>query len=307
VINILLTGKTGQVGRELERVLARLGSVSAVNREQMDLADPDSIRSAIRKLAPALIVNAAAYTAVDKAESAPDLAMQVNGVAPGIMAEEAQRCGAVFLHYSTDYVFDGKQEAPYAEEDVPHPLNAYGRSKLAGEQAIAAVGGAYFVIRTSWIYSAVPPNFVLAILKLAREKKELPVVTDQIGSPTWARSLACATCQLAEKALDARDKAGIYHLSAGGYTPRLAFAEKIIDFAREVSGDRSNWAVLRPVTTAQYPLPATRPLNSATSKEKIRRVFGISMANWEADLRRYLEDSSALPLAGAGPQSRSTL
>jgi dTDP-4-dehydrorhamnose reductase len=295
VIKILLTGKTGQVGRELERMLATLGSVSAVNREQMDLADPDSIRATIREQAPALIVNAAAYTAVDKAESAPDLAMQVNGVAPGIMAEEAKRCGAVLLHYSTDYVFDGRQEAPYEEEDVPHPLNAYGRSKLAGERAIAAVGGAFFVIRTSWIYSAVPPNFVLAILKLAREKKEVPVVTDQIGSPTWARSLAHATAQLAAKALAARDKAGIYHLSAGGYTTRLAFAERIIDLAKETTGDPNNWAVLRPVTTAQYPLPATRPLNSATSKEKIRRVFGISMLDWESDLRRYLQAPSALP------------
>jgi dTDP-4-dehydrorhamnose reductase len=221
VSGILLLGPTGQVGWELERALAPLGAVIALARPQLDLRQPDSIRNAIRGNHPEIIVNAAGYTAVDRAESEPELAMQVNGIAPGIMAEEARRIDALLVHYSTDYVFDGARAEPYTEADEPRPLNIYGRTKLAGERAIAAAGSAYLTLRTSWVYGARRPNFVLAILKLAREKPELSVVEDQIGSPTWARALAAATVDILRRPEHAREAAGIYHLSAQGHTSRF--------------------------------------------------------------------------------------
>ena len=208
---ILVTGKTGQVGRELARCLQPLGRVVATGRQELDLCNPDSIRNAVRELSPHIVVNAAAYTAVDNAESEPELAMQVNGVAPGVLAEEAKRANALLVHYSTDYIFNGLLGRPYVEEDAPNPLNVYGRSKLEGERAIATVGGAYVILRTSWIYSDQPPNFVLTMLKLAQQKKKLAVVNDQVGSPTWARSLAVATADVLRQAARAREQSGIYH------------------------------------------------------------------------------------------------
>jgi dTDP-4-dehydrorhamnose reductase len=256
----------------------------------MDLGSAGSIRNAVREIAPDIIINAAAYTAVDKAESEADLAMQVNGVAPGVLAEEAKRINALLVHYSTDYVFDGTRPDPYVEEDIPNPLNAYGRTKLAGERAIAAVGGAHLVLRTSWIYSDQPPNFVLTMLKLGREKKELAVVDDQVGSPTWARALAETTVELLRQSERARKNPGIYHLSAQGYATRFNFAKRIFEMAREISPSSAGFPALRAITTAEYPLPAARPLNAATSKEKVKRVFGVEMPEWEDQLRSCLQD-----------------
>ena len=285
---ILVTGRTGQVGRELAQCLQPLGRVVAMGRQELDLRNPDSIRNAVRELSPHIIVNAAAYTAVDKAESEPEVAMQVNGVGPGVLAEVAKRANALFVHYSTDYIFDGLLGRPYVEEDAPNPLNVYGRTKLEGERAIAAVGGAYLILRTSWIYSDQPPNFVLTMLELAQQREELAVVDDQVGSPTWARSLAAATAEVLRQAERAREQPGIYHLSAYDYTTRYAFARRILALASEIASDTTSLATVRPISTAQYPLPAQRPLNAATSKNKIARVFGIEMSKWETQLTLFL-------------------
>lgn len=290
---ILLTGKNGQVGWELQRTLAPLGRVIALDRTQMDLTNADSIRKAIRDAAPGIIVNAAGYTAVDKAESEPDLAMQVNAVAPGVMAGEAKRIDALLVHYSTDYVFDGTRSTPYVEEDAPNPLNTYGKSKLEGERAIAAAGCEHLILRASWIYSARGANFVLTMLRLARERKELAVVDDQIGSPTWARALAESTAQLLRNLRLPQEESGIYHLSAEGYPTRFNFAKRILEIAREISPHTMGAPTLRRITSAEYPLLAARPLNAATSKDKIKRVFGVEMADWETQLGSFLRDLTA--------------
>lgn len=287
---ILLTGKTGQVGWELQRALAPLGRLIALDRTQMDLTNADSIRRAIRDAAPGIIVNAAGYTAVDNAESESDLAMRVNAVAPGVMAEAAKRIDALLVHYSTDYVFDGTRSTPYVEEDAPNPLNVYGKSKLEGERAVAASGCAHLTLRASWIYSARGSNFVLTILRLARERKELTVVDDQIGSPTWARALAELTAKLLRNCGLAKERSGIYHLSAEGYTTRFNFAKRILELVREISPNAAGAPILRPITSAEYPLPAARPLNDATSKDKIKRVFGVDLPGWEDELRSFLND-----------------
>jgi len=300
---ILVTGRTGQVGWELLTALEPLGTVIGLDRSGMDLASPDSIRRAIRDAKPDVIVNAAAYNNVDRAESESALAMQVNGVAPGVMAEEAKRLGAILVHYSTDYVFDGERDRPYVEADPPHPVNAYGESKLAGERAVEAVGGQYLTLRTSWVYSARGSNFVLTVLRLAREKPELLMVDDQSGSPTWARALARATAELLRrKDLIARES-GVYHLTAGGHTSRFAFARAIIDIMRELSGIPDGWAGVKPITSDQYPLPAKRPPHPVTSMDKIKRVFGIEMPRWEDQLRSCLGDLAASWRAGSTSRS----
>ena len=290
---ILLTGATGQIGWELRHTLAPTGEVIAPDRSRLDLALPDSIRGAIREAQPGIIVNAAAFSSMDKAEAEPDAAMQVNGVAPGVLAEEAKRLGALLVHYSSAYVFDGTGTRPYLENDTPNPINTYGRSKLAGEQAIAAVGGAHVIVRLSWIHSLRGSNFLAAILKLAREKPELPVVDDQIGSPTWARAAAAATTQM----LDAWHKAGangVFHLSAAGAVSRYGFAREILDAARE-RGDARIRATVRPVTTAEYPLPAARPLNCTMNCDKIARVFGIGMPYWKSQVGDCLAERTGAP------------
>jgi dTDP-4-dehydrorhamnose reductase len=288
---ILLTGKTGQVGWELQRTLEPLGRVVALGRGEMDHTNPDSIRSAIRNVKPGIIVNAAGYTTVDKAEAEAeaDLATRINAVAPGIIAEEAKRAGAPLVHYSTDYVYDGKQARPYSEDDAPNPVNAYGKSKLAGERAIQAVGGTHLILRTSWVYSARGNNFVLAILRLAREKPELSVVNDQIGSPSWARSLAQATADLLRDPDRVRSHGGVYHLSAGGETSRYEFAAAIVRIMKEKSGARNRWAEIKPITTERYPpLPARRPPNTVTSKERVKQTFGVEMSGWKQQLEDFL-------------------
>lgn len=300
---ILVPGRNGQVGWELQGALSPLGTVIALDRNGMDLASPDSIRRAIRDAKPDVIVNAAAYNNVDRAESEPALATQVNGSAPGVMAEEAKRLGAILVHYSTDYVFDGERDRPYVEEDPPNPVNAYGKSKLAGEEAVEAVGGQYLILRTSWVYSARGSNFVLTVLRLAREKPELSMVDDQSGSPTWARALATATAELLRRKQLITRHGGVYHLTAGGHTSRYAFARAIIEIMKEVSGIPDGWASVKPITSDQYPLPARRPPHPVTSTVKIKGVFGIEMPRWEDQIRSCLRDLAAPWRTGSSSQA----
>lgn len=284
---ILLTGKTGQVGHELVTALAPLGRVVACGREQLDLTRPDSIARCVRDIAPDFIVNAAGYTSVDDAESEPELAHQVNATAPGILAEEAKRAGALLVHYSTDYVYDGSKEDIYLENDTPNPVNVYGHSKLEGERNIEASGCHYLIFRTSWLYADRGSNFLRTILKLAREESELRVVSDQIGSPTWARVLAEATTS-ALLDPDVSSKVGLYHLSASGHTSRYDFANEIIRLAAEITGIRSGWAKIFPCTTDEFPRPAARPLNVATSKKLFLLAFGATLTPWEQQLNNCL-------------------
>jgi dTDP-4-dehydrorhamnose reductase len=293
VTTILLTGKTGQVGWELQRTLAPLGRLISLGRGEMDHANPDSIRSAIRGTRPDIIVNAAGYATVDKAESESALVTQINAVAPGILAEEAKRIGAPLIHYSTDFVYDGLLGRPYTEDDAPNPVNVYGKSKLAGERAIQAVGGMHLILRTSWVYSARGSNFVLAILRLAREKPLLQVVSDQVGSPSWARALAESTTELLRNRHTLESHTGIYHLSATGKVSRYEFATAIIRIMKEVSRMRDGWASVVPITSDQYPLPARRPFSPVTSKDKCKRVFGVEMTDWKIQLESFLRELAA--------------
>lgn len=277
---ILVTGTNGQVGWELCRTLACLGEVVAVDRQALDIASADSIRAVIREVKPHLIVNPAAYTAVDKAESEPDLAMAVNGRAPGVMAEEAKRLGAVLVHYSTDYVFDGSKAKPYSEEDAPCPVNVYGRTKLAGEEAIRAVDVPHLILRTSWVYGARGRNFLLTVQRLAQEREELKIVADQIGAPTWSRLIAETTAMiLAQRLARLQELRGTYNLSAGGSTSWHGFAAAIIENSRLAKSPR-----LLPIPTSEYPLPAPRPKNSILSNEKLRQDFGMTMPDWRLGL-----------------------
>ncbi|MDP3685991.1 MAG: dTDP-4-dehydrorhamnose reductase [Sulfurimicrobium sp.] len=281
-MKILLTGKHGQVGWELQRTLATLGEVVALDRQTLDLGNPDSIRAAIREVKPGLIVNPAAYTAVDKAESEPELAMAVNGTAPGIMAEEAKKLGAALIHYSTDYVFDGCKTSPYTEDDIPNPINVYGKSKLAGEQAIQAVGVPHLILRTSWVYGMRGKNFLLTVLRLAKERDALKIVDDQIGAPTWSRMIAEASAQIIAQAyapvshrpLPIADDSGIYNLTAAGRTSWCGFTRAILENARE--GTR-----VSPIPTTDYPLPAPRPLFSLLASDKLTETFGVKLPSWD--------------------------
>jgi dTDP-4-dehydrorhamnose reductase len=299
VRKILLTGKNGQVGWELRRTLAPLGDVVAVGHQEMDLANPDSIRRMIREVRPHLIVNAGAYTAVDKAESEPDLAMAINGVAPGIMAEEAKQLNAAIVHYSTDYVFDGTKKLPYVEDDAPNPLNVYGQTKLAGERAIQASGVPHLILRTSWVYGARGKNFLLTILRLARERSELKIVDDQIGAPTWCRMLAEVTSQMLSQHYPSvarpssiADISGLYHVVCGGHTSWYGLARKILEV---VSGHASHaMPELKPIPTTEYPTPAKRPLNSRMSTEKLKRMCGLLVPAWEESLVLCMNESESI-------------
>lgn len=288
---VLLTGKTGQLGWELARTLAPLGRLVTPGRTELDLADPDSIRAAVREARPDIIVNAAGHTIVDRAESEVDLVMRVNAVAPGVMAEEAKRLGALLVHYSTDYVYDGRLDRPYREDDPTGPLNAYGRSKLAGERAIEAAGARSLILRTSWIYGARRPNFVLAMLRLAREKDEVGVVEDQTGSPSSAAALAEATAEVLRRR-ERAPEGGVFHLSSAGHVTRYEFAVAIVRIMREL-GPAEGWARIKPIPQSAYPQPAVRPRRPITSKEKMERVFGVVMAPWEAQLREFLAGMGA--------------
>jgi dTDP-4-dehydrorhamnose reductase len=297
---ILVTGKNGQVGWELRRTLAPLGEVVAVGIEELDLAKPQAIRQFVRQLKPTLIVNPAAYTAVDKAESEPDLAMAINGTAPGVLAEEAKSLGALFVHYSTDYVFDGSKIGSYTEEDKPNPLNVYGQTKLAGEEAVAATGGTHLILRTSWIYGARGRNFLLTMLKLAKERQELKIVDDQIGAPTWCRMVAEATAQILSQlysplanrspqsiGIDPK-LSGIYHLTASGESSWHGFARAIVEHST-LAIPNLNLRLI-PIPTEAYPLPAARPRNSRLDNSKLADTFGISMPGWDVALSTCMDE-----------------
>jgi dTDP-4-dehydrorhamnose reductase len=285
---ILLTGKNGQVGLELARVLAPLGTLHAHDRSTLDLANPDALRAACRGLKPDLIVNAAAYTAVDKAESESDLARAINARAPGVLAEEAKRLGAVLVHYSTDYVFDGTKRTPYVETDRTNPINEYGRSKLAGEQAIGAVGCKHLIFRTSWVYGPRGKNFLLTMLALAKTRDELRIVDDQHGAPTTSRFLAEATVT-ALRAIPAQGiSSGIYHMTPSGETTWRRFASAIFERAARRPGFRSPRVI--PIASSEYPTPARRPAYSVLATERLRSTFGVEAPTWETLLGECLDE-----------------
>lgn len=280
---ILLTGVNGQVGWELRRTLAPLGEVVALDRGKLDLADADAIRKSIRAIRPGIIVNAAAYTAVDQAETDIDLAMRVNGEAPGVMGEEAGRLGALLVHYSTDYVFDGGKDSPYTEDDAPAPINAYGRSKLAGEQALQASGCRHLIFRTSWVYGLHGRNFLRTILRLAEEREELRIVADQFGAPTWSRLIAEATALALARQ---RPAEGIYHLANAGHTSWHGFAQAILALSQNL---RTREPRLTAIPTRAYPLPAPRPHNSRLTCDRLVEEASIRLPDWQDALALCLD------------------
>ena len=292
---ILVFGRLGQVGWELRHKLACLGPITSAGSPEIDFSRPDTIRDAIRAVQPSVIVNAAAYTAVDKAEAAPETAWAINAAGPGIIAEEARSLGALLIHYSTDYVYDGSKQGPWVETDAPSPLNVYGKSKLAGDQAIAAVGGDYLILRTSWVYGARGSNFLLTILRLARERPELRIVDDQTGSPTSSECIAQATAQILAQitapghGLDGRS--GVYHLTSSGQTTWFGFAKQFLS-------KQPVCPALTPIPSSEYPVPAKRPVNSVLSCQRLAETFGVRMPSWESTLDLVLE---ALALGPAQP------
>ncbi|ARU32127.1 dTDP-4-dehydrorhamnose reductase [Sulfuriferula sp. AH1] len=284
-MNILLTGVNGQVGWELRRTLATLGTVTAPARQQLDLTDEQALRQFIRTTRPQLIVNPAAHTAVDKAESEPEPARTLNAIAPAIMAEEAARLGAAMVHYSTDYVFDGSKSGAYTETDTPNPLGVYGATKLAGEQAIAAAGIPHLILRTSWVYGLRGGNFLLTMQRLFQEREQLNIVADQFGAPTWSRMIAEATAQiLAQRPFEQQSLSGIYNLTSAGTTSWHAFAAAILE---RTALEKS--VTLNPIPATRYPTPATRPANSVLSSDKLYKVFGIALPHWETALALCLD------------------
>jgi dTDP-4-dehydrorhamnose reductase len=288
---ILILGKQGQVAWELQRTLASLGDVTVFGSGQIDLANPDTIRTQVRSIQPDIIVNAAAYTAVDKAETEPELCMSINAVAPGILAELARESQALLVHYSTDYVFDGTKVGAYSETDPTNPLSVYGASKLAGEQAISQVDCAHLIFRTTWVYGNRGKNFLLTILRLAAERKELKIVADQIGSPTWSRSISEATAQIiAQCRHDLSTVKGLYNLSAAGATSWHGFASQILDRSRSINPEL-DLAIeqILPIPATDYPTPAQRPANSVLDNSKILADFGVQLPDWQVSLEQCLE------------------
>jgi dTDP-4-dehydrorhamnose reductase len=307
---ILLTGKNGQIGAELAAVLPRLGELIALDRQQMDLSRPGDIRRMIQEIRPFLIVNAAAYTAVDQAEKEEAIAQAINAVAPALMAQEAKKIGAGLVHFSTDYVFDGSKQFPYEENDSPNPVNVYGKTKLAGEQAIRDAGVPHLIFRTAWVYGTRGRNFLLTVLRLASQREELTIVCDQIGAPTWCREIARGTASVLERLADHRKGAlsllgasGVYHMSAAGATTWYDFAEAILDEASHALPSPSWLSAamdgrtliakrIRPITTAEYPTPARRPAYSVLSNARLMKVFGIQLTDWRTQLHSAVAEST---------------
>ena len=290
---ILLTGASGQIGSALARTLAPLGCIVIAERGRFDLARPQTLGAEVAAIKPDVIVNAAAFTAVDNAEKESELAMAVNGQAPGELAAAARKLGALLVHYSTDYVFDGRKTGAYTEDDVPAPVSAYGRSKLAGEEAVRASGANYLIFRTSWVYAARGKNFLLTMLRLAAEREELRVVADQFGAPTWARLAAEVTAQALARDLP-RVKvggfdSGLFHLTAAGETTWHGFASAIVAHARD-RGAAIKCRTVVPITTAEYPLPAARPLNSRLSGIRLAQRYGTRMPAWDESMRLCLAE-----------------
>ncbi|MBJ9978247.1 dTDP-4-dehydrorhamnose reductase [Pseudomonas sp. S75] len=286
-MKILVCGHNGQVAQALAVGLAGLGEVHVLGRDRLDLAAPEALRAPLRRLAPDLIINAAAYTAVDQAESEPSLAHAINAQAPGVLAEEAARLRAPLIHYSTDYVFDGSKNSPYTEQDSTNPLGVYGHSKLAGEQAITAVGGQHLILRTSWVYSLYGRNFLLTMQRLLQERTQLKVVDDQIGAPTWAGTLAASTRVLIERWRAGQAGAwGTYHLTAGGDTSWFGFAEAI---AQRLRARGLPCAELLPIPTQDYPTPAQRPLNSRLDCSRLAQQWQVITPHWRQALDECLK------------------
>jgi len=295
-MRILLTGKNGQVGGELEKVLTQFGEVTATGRSEMDLSDPNQIRQTIRQTSPELIINAAAYTAVDKAESEPEIAQAINGTAPRILAEEAKKLRAVLIHYSTDYAYSGKMRSdPYIESDPPAPISVYGKTKLEGDHAIEQSGVSYLIFRTSWVYGLGGKNFLKTILRLAKERDELRIVDDQLGTPTWCRSIADLTGNIVRQLIDKGDDSlsntisdisGVYHMTCGGQTTWHGFARAIIDLVNPDPMPR-----LVAIPSSDYPTPAARPDYSVLSNAKLKKTFGTELPHWEDALKQCLNKS----------------
>jgi dTDP-4-dehydrorhamnose reductase len=294
-LRVLVTGGSGQVGGALARALAPVAEVFAPGREQLDLADAESIRRVMRQVRPRWVVNAGAHTAVDKAESEPGLAFALNAAAPEVLAEEAGRLGAALVHFSTDYVFDGSKDSPYVESDLANPLNVYGSSKLQGERAVTASGTPHLIFRTSWVYGATGKNFLLSILRLAREREHLRIVADQHGAPTWSDDLARMTAHVIGRLEAAalhkgvplqeaiQPLSGVYHASGAGETTWYGFAAAAIEELRAREPE-TRLATLEAITTAEYPTPAMRPLNSRLDCGKLERVLGWRMPQWNESL-----------------------
>ena len=294
-MRILLTGKNGQVGSELNKILSQFGEVIATGRNEMNLADPSQIRRVVQQIKPKLIINAGAYTAVDKAESDQELAKAVNGIAPKILAEEAKNHDALLIHYSTDYSYNGEMShRPYLESDSPSPNSVYGKTKLQGDQAIEKSGVSHLIFRTGWVYSKRGESFLRTILKLAKEKNELRVVNDQTGTPTWCRSIAEATCKSIKNILEKREGSlsktaasisGVYHMTCQGETNWHRFAQTILELSCP-----DKMPKLLAVSTKEYPTPAIRPIYSVLSNSKLKKNFGIELPHWEHALKQCLSD-----------------
>lgn len=299
---ILLTGRNGQVGHELEKLLPSIGDLFSFDRGKLDLAKPTDLRRTIGEIRPQLIVNAAAYTAVDRAESEEGAARAINADAPAIMAEEAKKIGALLIHYSTDYVFDGTKHSPYEEDDSPNPLGVYGTTKLEGEQAVRDSGAQHLILRTAWVYATRGRNFLLTILRLASEREELQIVRDQIGAPTWCREIARATASILADVVSkgpmpesAGGIDGTYHMTAAGSGSWYDFTRAILDEAKRAPLDVP-WLTaamkgrplvakrVLPITTDQYPTPARRPAYSVLSNSRLNRTFGVELPDWREQL-----------------------
>jgi len=309
---IFLIGKNGQLGHDLQQLLPAFGESTAVDRHQLDLSAPDEIRRVVQEIRPQIIINAAAYTAVDQAEKDEPAARAINAIAPGILAEQAKQIGAALIHYSTDYVFDGAKTTPYDENDPTNPLGAYGRTKLAGEQGIRDSGAAHLIFRTAWVYSTRGKNFLLTILRLSTQREELRIVKDQIGAPTSSHALAQATAKVVSQLSALKNASmeenlaglgGTYHMTAGGATNWSEFATTILDRASRAIERKESPAWLLtalngaplvtrrvlPITSSEYPTPARRPPYSVLSNERLARTFGIRLPDWNTQLRRVFE------------------
>jgi dTDP-4-dehydrorhamnose reductase len=293
-MRILLFGKNGQVGWELQRSLAPLGEVIALDHDSEglcgDFTKLDGLAETVRRVAPQAIVNAAAYTAVDKAETESELARTINALAPGVLADEAQRIGAWLIHYSTDYVFDGSGDSPWREDDATAPLNVYGETKLDGEARVAACAK-HLIFRTSWVYAARGANFIKTMLRLAAERDRLSVIDDQFGAPTGAELLADVTAHALKSAMRQSELAGLYHLTAAGKTSWHAYARFVIEAARRAGRQiRVAPEAVVAIPTSDYPTPARRPLNSALATEKVRTAFGLALPDWQTGVARVLDE-----------------
>lgn len=301
-LKIVIVGHNGQLAWEANQQFQGLGQIICVGRPEINLLDIKGVREEIRRIKPSVLVNTAAYTAVDQAESEPEAAMKINSEAPAAMADETKRLGAVFITYSTDYVFDGKSASPYKEADSAAPLNVYGSSKLSGERAVEAVGGNHLIFRTSWVYGGRGKNFLKTILKLATERPELRIVDDQVGAPTWSRDLADATRNIIEQLMTQAasekspigqvlgDRRGIYHMTAAGSVSWCGFATAIVEEMEKRGLSKDNVAKVVPIPGIEYPTPAARPQNSRLCNDKLKNTFGVTLPQWRASLAAVMDE-----------------